>query len=120
VQVWPPLIFDLEMEDMEEFIGYGELGLHWRSAQSGRWYGNVELGARARKGAAKAITRGAVILEGAWNPHYGPTTAQIWRFMPYLFAQFFTGYYESLSTYDVMQTHFRVGVGLTDLADASH
>jgi len=114
LQVWPPLIFDSENEDMEAFIGYGEITLAASTAQRGRWYGQLDVATRLRKGAHSAARRGAWIVDAAWNPYYGPASDRVWRFTPYLFAQFFTGYAESLSTYNFMQTHFRVGIGLTD------
>jgi outer membrane phospholipase A len=117
LRAWPPLIFDSENENMEQYIGYSELTLEWRSPHSNRWYGNVELAAKFRKGEAIAVTRGTMIFDAAWNPDYGPATARVWRFMPYFYAQFFTGYYDSLQTYDLLQTHFRVGIGINDIAD---
>jgi outer membrane phospholipase A len=115
IQLWPPLIFDGENEDMEAYIGYGELTFNWASARSARGYGQVELSARFRKGASEDLRRGAVYLEAAWNPDYGAPVKGIWRFTPYLFTQFFTGYAESLSTYDIMHTRWRIGFGLDDL-----
>ncbi|HEX2880848.1 MAG TPA: phospholipase A [Polyangiaceae bacterium] len=120
LQLWPPLIFDGENEDMEAYIGYGELTFNWASARSARGYGQVELSARFRKGASEDLRRGAVYLEAAWNPNYGAPVEGIWRFTPYLFAQFFTGYAESLSTYDIMHTRWRIGFGLNDILAEKH
>lgn len=120
LQAWPPLIFDGENEDMEAFIGYFEVTLDWASERSSNWYGQVELATRLRKGASRQLRRGAVYLEAAWHPDYGSAVAEIWRFTPYLFAEFFTGYAESLSTYDAMQTHFRIGLGLNDILANNH
>jgi outer membrane phospholipase A len=105
---------------MEVYIGYGELIFNWVSARSTRGYGQVELSARFRKGASEDLRRGAMYFEAAWNPNYGAPVEGIWRFTPYLFAQFFTGYAESLSTYDIMHTRLRVGFGLNDLLAISH
>lgn len=120
VQLWPPLIFDGEQEDIEAYIGYGELTFEWASARSPRWIGQLELGARFRKGASEDPRRGAVYLDAAWNPTYSTAIANVWRFTPYLYAQFFTGYAESLSTYNIMHTHFRVGFGLNDVLAIGH
>lgn len=111
--VWPPLLFAAENPDLTDFIGYTELTVQWLSEQRGTWYGQVELATKLRKGASAGAGVGALYLDASWRPNYGELS-QLFRFTPYLFMQFFTGYAESLSTYNVPQTHFRVGLGLVD------
>jgi len=48
--------------------------------------------------------------DARWRPRYG----DFWRFTPYLYGQFFTGYGETLLSYDRSHSAIRVGIGFTD------
>jgi len=78
------------------------------------WLGDWELATHLRKG-TKNWTVGSVELDGRWRPRYG----DFWRFTPYLYAQFFSGYGETLLNYDRSSTAFRIGIGFTDLSTRS-
>lgn len=114
VRAWPPLIGADENPDMVDFIGYAELTLGYRSPSTGHWTGQADVEVLLRKGTAPDPTRGAFVLNAAWHPYFGEGFEETWRFVPYVYAQFFTGYAETLSTYNVFQNLFRVGIGFSD------
>ena len=114
LQVWAPPFGKKDNPDIASYTGYGELSLSVGSDRGRGWLGDWELAAHARKG-TKNWSVGSVELDGRWRPRYG----DFWRFTPYLYAQFFTGYGETLLSYDHATTAFRVGIGFTDLSTRS-
>ena len=78
------------------------------------YFGDWELAGHVRKG-TKNWSVGSLEVDGRWRPRYG----DFWRFTPYLYTQFFTGYGETLLSYDRSSTAFRIGIGFTDLSTRS-
>lgn len=108
VQAWLPA-GQRDNSDIYRYLGYGELSLAVGSDRGEGWLGDWELTGRFRKG-TRSLGAGSVEVDGRWRPRYGDW----WRFTPYLYAQFFTGYGETLLSYDRSLTAVRVGVGFTD------
>ncbi|HYQ46491.1 MAG TPA: phospholipase A [Polyangiaceae bacterium] len=111
LQVWAPPFGKKDNPDIASYQGYGELTLSVGSDRGRGWLGDWELAVHGRKG-TKNWSVGSLELDGRWRPRYG----DFWRFTPYLYAQFFTGYGETLLSYDRSTTSFRVGIGFTDLS----
>ena len=55
-------------------------------------------------------------LDARYRPTYQRLLGKAWKFAPYLWFQFFTGYGETLGTYDRSTTSARIGIGFTDRA----
>lgn len=108
LQVWAPPFGTRDNPHIARYEGYGELSLGVGADAGKGWAGDWDLTARMRKG---VIARAASLeLDGRWRPRYG----DFWRFTPYLYGQIFTGYGETLMTYDRALSAFRVGIGFTD------
>jgi len=114
LQVWAPPFGTKDNPDIASYQGYGELAASVGSDRGRGWLGDWELCARTRKG-TKDWRVGSLELDGRWRPRYG----DFWRFTPYLYAQLFTGYGETLLSYDHTTTSFRVGIAFTDLSTRS-
>ncbi|MEI9938760.1 MAG: phospholipase A [Pseudomonadota bacterium] len=114
LQVWAPPFGIKDNPDIASYAGYGELSLSVGSDRGRGWLGDWELASHARKG-TKNWAVGSLELDARWRPRYG----DFWRFTPYLYTQFFTGYGETLLNYDRSSTAFRIGIGFTDLSTRS-
>ncbi|MEI9948755.1 MAG: phospholipase A [Pseudomonadota bacterium] len=113
LQLWLPFGMK-DNPDIASYQGYGELSLSVGSDRGRGWLGDWELGSHVRKG-TKNWSVGSLELDGRWRPRYGDS----WRFTPYLYTQLFTGYGETLLSYDRSSTAFRIGIGFTDLSTRS-
>ena len=80
------------------------------------WWSEADIALLLRKGTSRVISRGSIQLDARWRPHY----ADFWRFTPYIYVQLFSGYGETLLTYDRSVTAFRVGLGLSDTSTRSN
>jgi phospholipase A1/A2 len=114
LRVWYPIGIG-ENETITETQGYGELLLgvgvdHDDSHMNGL------LTAAFRKGISKQLAKGSVTIDARWRPTYQRLFGKAWKFAPYLWFQMFTGYGETLGTYDSATTSLRVGIGFTDRA----
>jgi len=114
LQLWVPPFGKKDNPDIASYLCYGQLSLSVGSDRGRGWLGDWELSSHVRKG-TKNWSVGSLELDGRWRPRYG----DFWRFTPYLYAQFFTGYGETLLSYDHSTTSFRVGIGFTDLSTRS-
>jgi phospholipase A1/A2 len=114
LRVWYPLWIQ-ENPSISETQGYSELvlgaGLDRPSSHS-----QALLTVALRKGASRELRKGSVLLDGRWRPTYEQLFGKAWRFAPFLWAQLFTGYGETLGTFDSATTSFRAGFGLSDRA----
>jgi outer membrane phospholipase A len=114
VRAWYP--FGLrENPTIERTQGFGELmfgvGLDEEDAHS-----NGLVTVALRKGTSSTLAKGSVVVDARWRPTYSRLLGKAWRFAPYLWFQFFTGYGESMGTYDLATTSARLGFGFTDRA----
>ncbi|HYQ30765.1 MAG TPA: phospholipase A [Polyangiaceae bacterium] len=114
LQLWAPPFGVADNPDIASYLGYGELSLSVGSDRGRGWLGDWELQSHLRKG-TKNWSVGSLELNGRWRPRYG----DFWRFTPYLYAQLFSGYGETLLSYDRATTAFRIGIGFTDLSTRS-
>jgi hypothetical protein len=97
-------------------MGYAELSVSVGSEGRRNAWGDVDVGLLARKGTNRGLSEGSIELVARWRPAY----ADFWRFTPYLVAQLFTGYGETLLTYDRSLTAFRIGIALSDTSVRSN
>jgi phospholipase A1/A2 len=110
LKVWAPPVGTDDNPDIARYLGYGELALTAGTEGGDHWYGEADLTVRGQKGAGNRLAFGSVQVDGRWRPLFFSLS----RFTPFLFAQMFTGYGETLRNYDNPQTSFRVGVGFSD------
>jgi outer membrane phospholipase A len=114
LQVWAPPLGVADNPDIAKYQGYSELSLSAGSDRDQGWFGDWDVSLHARKG-TRNIQVGSLELDARWRPHYG----DVWRFTPYLYGQLFTGYGETLLSYDHALTAIRVGIGFTDRSTRS-
>jgi len=107
-EVWAPPFGTIDNPHIARYEGYGELSLGAGADAGVGWAGDWDLTAHGRKGVLKRAA--SLELDARWRPRYG----DFWRFTPYLYGQIFTGYGETLLTYDRSLTAFRLGIGFTD------
>jgi outer membrane phospholipase A len=114
VRAWYP--FGLaENKHIVKTQGYGELMLgvgvdHVESHMNGL------ISVVARKGTSHALRKGSLTIDARWRPTYQRLIGKAWKFAPYLWFQLFTGYGETLASYDRSTTSARLGIGFTDRA----
>ena len=95
--------------NIADYLGYGELQLAYGDEGGNRWYGDYGISAALRKG---TVTFWSGSLEV--DVKFRPQVFRYSRFTPWLYAQFFTGYGQTLLTYNVTTTSFRVGIAFSD------
>jgi phospholipase A1 len=99
--------------DILDYLGYGAVTAEYGLDPSDRrWYGGGLLGAAVRHG----TRAGSWGIEGyaQWRPGYRGSALRWFKFTPYLYAQFFTGYGESLLLYNQKTSALRFGIALED------
>lgn len=114
LRIWYP--FGLaENPSIKRTQGYGELslGVGFDAAAS---HMNGLLTIAARKGTSRHLGKGSLTLDARFRPTYQRLLGKAWKFAPYLWFQLFTGYGESLGTFDSATTSARLGIGLSDRA----
>ncbi len=114
LEVWVPF-FDSNNPDIVHYLGYGELSLDVGGDRGAGWFDQWEVTVTGRKGTSASISLGSVQIDGRWRP----PTGNAWRFTPFLYAQLFTGYGETLLSYDREVSAFRIGIGLSDISTRS-
>jgi phospholipase A1/A2 len=102
-----------ENETIAETQGYGEilLGVGIDHDDS---HTNGLVTVALRKGMSKDLGKGSLTVDARWRPTYQRLFGKAWKFAPYVWFQMFTGYGETLGTYDSATTGARLGVGFTD------
>lgn len=108
LRAWLPFLLH-ENPDIVKTQGYGELGVTLGKEDPNDVWANGVVSVVARKGTSKSLAKGSVQVDGRYR-----LFALGWPFVPFLWAQVFTGYGESLLTYDRATTSVRVGIGLSD------
>jgi phospholipase A1 len=109
LKVWAPPFGKGDNPDIVKFLGYGVLSLSQGIEANDSWYGDYDVTVSMRKGTG-AIGYGSIEIDGKWRPRFFSYS----RFTPFLYVQFFTGYGETLLTYNVALTAFRVGFAFSD------
>jgi len=115
LELWASLLPEHNNENITQYEGYGELSLSAGSDSGQGALGDWDFTVHGRKGTLRRLDVGSVEIDGRWRPHYG----DLIRFTPYLYAQIFTGYGESLLNYNHSLTAIRVGIGFTDSSTRS-
>ena len=115
LQLWAPLLVEPTNENITQYEGYGEISLSVGSDSGEGVLGDWDFTVHGHKGTLRRLDVGSVEFDVRWRPHYG----DLIRFTPYLYAQIFTGYGESLLNYNHSLTAIRVGIGFTDSSTRS-
>jgi phospholipase A1 len=114
VRAWYPIGIQ-ENPKIKRTQGYGELlfglGLDEEDAHS-----NGLVTFAIRKGTSREVRKGSLTVDARWRPTYRRLIGKAWKFAPYVWFQLFTGYGETLGTYDSPTTSARIGFGFTDRA----
>ena len=113
LQLWYP-VSARDNPEIAKYLGYGELSLAVGSDRGQGWHGDWEVALHGRKG-TRDLEAGSLELDARWRPRYG----DFWRFTPYLYGQLFTGYGETLLSYDHALTAIRVDIGFSDRSTRS-
>jgi phospholipase A1 len=112
LRLWYPLAA-AENADIVKTQGYGELvlGAGFDDVDS---HMNSLVTVTLRKGMSRDWAKGNVTVDARWRPTYRRVLGPAWKFAPFIWLQFFTGYGETLADFDRPAQSFRVGVGFTD------
>jgi outer membrane phospholipase A len=108
LRAWLPIGLR-ENPEIVKTQGYGELTLTAGNEDPNDPWSNGIVSLVARKGTSKTLSKGSIQIDARFR-----LFAFGWPFVPFLWTQLFTGYGESLLTYDRATTGFRVGIGLSD------
>jgi outer membrane phospholipase A len=113
-KAWLPMGIS-DNPDIAQFLGYGSLTVEYGYDPAvTQWYGGGDIKVTAWKGANLDWSRRGIEVAAQWRPGYEGALLEWWKFTPYFYAQFFTGYGETLLRYNEKFTAFRVGVALED------
>lgn len=115
LRLWAPPFGREGNEDITRYLGYGELALSVGTEGSTSWYGEADVTVRGRKGTSRKLGLGSIQVDARWRPR----VFSVSRFTPYLYAQVFTGFGETLLTYDSALSNVRVGIGFSDRSTRS-
>ena len=110
LKAWAPPIGIADNPRIAHYLGYGQLSVSLGIEEEQRWYGNADCTLAVRKSRDFDPGHGSIEFDSRWRPRF----LEYSRFTPYLFGQFFTGYGETLLSYDAIETKFRVGLGFSD------
>jgi len=110
LKAWAPPIGITDNPRIAYYLGYGQLSVSLGIEEEQQWYGNADCTLAVRKSRDLDPGHGSVEFDSRWRPRF----LEYSRFTPYLFGQFFTGYGETLLSYDAIETKFRVGFGFSD------
>jgi phospholipase A1 len=94
------------------YAGPGELSVMAGADDRSRWYGYGDITVLYRKGFRD--WRSGVQIDARWHPSRSSFFHHFWPINAYFYAQFFSGYRETLRKFDVNDTTFRVGIGLAN------
>ncbi len=116
LKVWAPPFGIDDNPGIVGHLGYGELKVNLGAEGRSHWWGEPDLTLVLRKGTNGGLDEGSLELDGRWRPSY----TDFWRFTPYVYGQLFTGYGETLLSYDRPLTVFRLGIGFSDASTRSN
>ncbi|MES1185964.1 MAG: phospholipase A [Myxococcales bacterium] len=112
LRIWYPFLLR-ENADIVHTQGYGELAAS-AGVDAPDLHMNGIVSVALRKGISGSLRKGSLTLDARWRPTYQHLLGKAWRFAPFVWFQLFTGYGETLGTFDRATTSARVGIGLTD------
>jgi phospholipase A1 len=112
LRLWYPFLLS-ENPGITRTQGYGELAASV-GVDEPALYLNGIVTVTLRKGTARSLSAGSITVDARWRPTYESVFGSAWRFAPFVWFQFFTGYGETLGTFDQTSTAARLGLGLTD------
>jgi outer membrane phospholipase A len=112
---WWPVLGDGDNETIEQFLGYGSLGIEYGYDPAiKRWYGGGNISVTGWKGWNFDWDKRGVEVAAQWRPAYEGRFVEWWKFTPYIYAQLFHGYGETLLQYNQKTTAFRIGISFED------
>lgn len=114
LRAWYPFLIE-ENETIAGTQGYGELRITAGIDEEALNMNGV-VSVAVRKGASRSLGKGSIVVDARWRPTYQRLLGKAWKFAPFLWFQFFTGYGETLRTFDSSSTSARLGIGFTDRA----
>ena len=115
LKAWAPPFSLSDNPDITDYLGYGAAALEYGYDPVIRhWYGGGSINVAFQKGWDSDWGRRAIQVTGQWRPAYEGEFLEWWKFTPYIFAQLWTGYGETLLSYNVDTTAFRIGLAFDD------
>jgi phospholipase A1 len=114
LRAWYPFLVE-ENATISRTQGYGELRASAGIDEAALNMNGV-ISVAVRKGASRSLSKGSLLVDARWRPTYQRLLGKAWKFAPFLWFQFFTGYGETLRTFDSSTTSARFGIGFTDRA----
>ena len=115
LNLWASVLPEHNNENITQYQGYGELSLSVGSDNAQGAFGDWDCTVHGRKGTLRGLNVGSVEVDVRWRPRYG----NVVRFTPYLYAQVFSGYGETLLNYNHSLSAVRVGIGFTERSTRS-
>lgn len=112
LRIWYPFLLH-ENAKIVHTQGYGELAASV-GVDEPDLHMNGIVSIALRKGTSRSLRKGSLTLDARWRPTYQNLLGKAWRFAPFVWFQLFTGYGETLGTFDQATTGARLGIGLTD------
>lgn len=112
LRLWYPFWME-ENPEITETQGYGELVLGF-GVDLPEAHTNALVTVALRKGTSLQPFKGSLVADARWRPTYQQLLGEAWKFAPFVWAQLFTGYGETLGTFDTPTTSIRVGFGFSD------
>jgi outer membrane phospholipase A len=111
LKAWPLSFSKSENEDITEFVGYGIATLEYGYDPAVKhWYGGGNVTVSFQQG-NQFDSRNALQVTAQWRPGYA---SGWWKFTPYAYAQYWSGYGETLDTYNIDTRALRVGISFED------
>lgn len=115
VRLWYPLFGLADNPRIRQTQGYAEL-LFGVGLDDDPAHANGLATVALRKGTSRQLEKGSIQADARFRPIYRSVLGADFKFAPYLWLQFFTGYGETLGSYDRATTSLRLGIGFTDRA----
>lgn len=112
LRAWYPFLIE-ENETIASTQGYGELRLSAGIDEDAVGVNGV-VSVALRKGASTSLGKGSVVVDARFRPTYQRLLGKAWKFAPFVWFQAFTGYGETLGTFDRASTSVRLGIGFSD------
>jgi outer membrane phospholipase A len=110
---WLPPFSKSENPDITEYVGYIVPTLEYGYDPAvKRAFGGINFTVSYQKGWNLDWARRALQVTAQWRPGY--RAFEWWKFTPYVYAQYWNGYGETLGTYNIDTSALRVGISFED------